>query len=61
MPPFRLAFIGLDHPHGAGWRKALANLGEAVKITAIVPRFGGATASLEERIPMRPASKQSLS
>jgi predicted dehydrogenase len=49
MPPFRLAFIGLDHPHGAGWRKALANLGEAVKITAIVPRFGGATASLEER------------
>jgi predicted dehydrogenase len=48
-PPFRLAFIGIDHPHGAGWRKALLNLGDAVQITAIVPRFGGATASLEER------------
>jgi predicted dehydrogenase len=50
MPaPFRIAFLGLDHPHGAGWRKALANLGDAVKITALVPRFGGSTASLEER------------
>lgn len=44
-----MAFLGIDHPHGAGWRKALLNLGEAVKITAIVPRFSGATASLEER------------
>jgi predicted dehydrogenase len=47
--PFRIAFLGLDHPHGAGWRKALTNLGDAAAITAIVPRFAGATASLEER------------
>src|SRR5688572_29201314 len=47
--PFRIAFLGLDHPHGAGWRKALVNLGEAATISAIVPRFQGATASLEER------------
>lgn len=47
--PFGIAFLGIDHPHGAGWRKALCNLGDEVQITAIVPRFGGATASLEER------------
>jgi predicted dehydrogenase len=47
--PFRIAFVGLDHPHGAGWRKALSNLGDAVEISAVVPRFGGAMASLEER------------
>ena len=47
--PFRIAFVGIDHPHGAGWRKVLLNLGDAARVTAIVPRFGGATASLEER------------
>ena len=47
--PFRIAFIGVDHPHGAGWRESLANLGSDVEITAIVPRFGGAVTSLEER------------
>jgi predicted dehydrogenase len=49
MPPLRIAFIGIDHPHGAGWRKALLNLADEIELTAIVPRFGGATASLEER------------
>lgn len=47
--PFRIAFIGIDNPHGAGWRDLLLNFGDAVKITAIVPGFGGATTSLEER------------
>lgn len=47
--PFRVAFIGVDHPHGAGWRESLANLEAEVQIAAIVPRFGGTTFSLEER------------
>ncbi len=47
--PFQLAFLGLDNPHGAGWRQSLLNFGDEVKITAIVPGFDGATASLEER------------
>jgi predicted dehydrogenase len=46
---FRIAFVGIDHPHGAGWRESLLNLGDEVQITAIVPRFGGTTYSLEER------------
>jgi predicted dehydrogenase len=46
---FRIAMIGIDHPHGAGWRESLLNLGAEVAITAIVPRFGGTTHSLEER------------
>jgi predicted dehydrogenase len=50
MPPFRIAFIGIDHPHGAGWRDSLQQLGDEVEITALVPQFGGATASLEERL-----------
>src|SRR5205085_7497091 len=48
--PFRVAFVGVDHPHGSGWRETLAQLGNEIEIVAIVPRFGGATASLEERL-----------
>jgi predicted dehydrogenase len=47
--PFRIAFIGVDHPHGAGWRELLPHLGEDVAVAAIVPAFGGGVASLEER------------
>src|SRR4051794_34486131 len=47
--PFRLAFLGVDHPHGAGWRELLPHFGDEVEITALVPAFGGAVASLEER------------
>jgi predicted dehydrogenase len=46
----RLAFIGIDHPHGSGWRETLAQLNDETEIVALVPRFGGATASLEERL-----------
>lgn len=46
--PFRLAFLGVDHPHGSGWRETLAQLGDEIEIVALVPRFNGATASLEE-------------
>ena len=51
---FRIAFLGVDHPHGAGWRRSLLALDERVEITAIVPRFGGATASLDERYAEAP-------
>lgn len=47
---FRVAFLGVDHPHGHGWRELLRGFGEELAITAIVPGFGGATASLEERL-----------
>src|SRR5260221_5093958 len=46
---FRVAFVGVDHPHAAGWRESLLNLGDEVQITAVVPRFGGTTYNLEER------------
>lgn len=49
MKPFRIAFVGVDHPHGAGWRESVANLGDEALITAVVPCFGGTTYSLEER------------
>jgi len=48
-PPFRIACLGIDHPHGAGWRELLPNLGGEVEVVAIVPGFNGAIASLEER------------
>ncbi|HSG72030.1 MAG TPA: Gfo/Idh/MocA family oxidoreductase [Planctomycetaceae bacterium] len=47
--PFRLAFLGIDNPHGAGWRQLLQNFGDELEITAIMPGLGGSTASLEER------------
>ena len=50
LNPFRIAFIGIDHPHGAGWRELLLNLAPDVEVTAVVPAFKGRTASLEERL-----------
>jgi len=47
---FRLAFLGIDHPHGAGWRESLLQLPEGVQVTAVVPAFNGGTTSLEERL-----------
>jgi predicted dehydrogenase len=44
----RLAFLGIDHPHGAHWRQQLANFAGEAQIVAFVPSFGGGTASLEE-------------
>lgn len=49
--PFRVAVLGIDHPHGFAWREHfLKNLASETAITAIVPGFLGATASLEERL-----------
>jgi predicted dehydrogenase len=47
--PFRIACIGIDHPHGAAWRELLPHVGVPVEVAAIVPAFGGAVASLEEK------------
>lgn len=46
---FRIAFLGIDHPHGAGWRQSMDLLRDEIELVAIVPRFGGSLASLEER------------
>lgn len=50
----RLAFIGIDHPHGAHWRQTLHNFPDQIEITAIVPAFDGALTSLEERYAALP-------
>jgi predicted dehydrogenase len=52
--PFRIACIGIDHPHGAGWRELFPHAGVLVEVTAIVPAFGGAVASLEEKLARVP-------
>jgi predicted dehydrogenase len=52
--PFRVAFVGVDHPHGAAWRESLLNLAGEIAITAIVPEFPGTIASLEERLATTP-------
>jgi len=46
---FRLAFLGIDNPHGAAWRELLLHFAGELELTAIVPGFGGALTSLEER------------
>jgi predicted dehydrogenase len=52
--PLRLAFLGIDHPHGAHWRQMLANFSDQAEIVALVPSFGGGAASLEERYASLP-------
>jgi predicted dehydrogenase len=46
--PLRVAFVGVDHPHGAGWRGSIAQVSE-FSLTALVPEFPGSIHSLEER------------
>jgi predicted dehydrogenase len=46
---FRVAFAGIDHPHGSGWRESLAALQDEIELVAFLTRFNGAAASLEER------------
>jgi len=50
MAALNLAFVGIDHPHGHGWRETLRTLEGDVEITAIVPGFNRALTSLEERL-----------
>jgi predicted dehydrogenase len=45
----RLAFLGIDHPHGAHWRQQIANFSAQAQFVAFVPSFDGGTSSLEER------------
>lgn len=52
--PFRVAFIGIDHPHGAAWRESLLHLASEISITALVPEFPGTVTSLEERLAAVP-------
>jgi predicted dehydrogenase len=52
--PFRVAFLGIDHPHGSGWRESLLQLAGEIEIVALVTRFGNATTSLEERLVQLP-------
>jgi predicted dehydrogenase len=47
--PVRLAFVGVDNPHGAAWRELLTHFGSEFRLTALVPSYGDATTSLEER------------
>ena len=47
---FRLAMIGVDHPHGAGWRELILNMDADIEFVAVVPRFAGGLASLEEQL-----------
>ena len=50
MPtPLRIAVLGIDHPHGMGWRESLRQVLDAVEITALVPAFDNGTTSLEQR------------
>ena len=48
--PLRLAFVGIDHPHGHGWRETLRTLSDRIAITAMVPAYEGSLTSLEERL-----------
>ena len=52
--PLRIAFVGVDHPHGAGWRDLLANFTSDIVIAAVVPGPDGSLCSLEERFAHLP-------
>ena len=52
--PVRVAFVGVDNPHGAAWRELLLHLPNDLRLTALVPSYGEATTSLEERYARLP-------
>ena len=40
MPdPFRLAFVGVDHPHGAGWRELLPHFPDDIAVSSQAVRL----------------------
>ncbi|MCH2611299.1 MAG: Gfo/Idh/MocA family oxidoreductase [Pirellulales bacterium] len=47
--PLRIAMLGVDNPHGAGWRDLLLNVPGRATLTTLVPGYGGNTTNLEER------------
>jgi predicted dehydrogenase len=50
----RIAFLGVDHPHGAHWRLLLGHVAAEAPLVAFVPAFHNGTASLEERYAQLP-------
>jgi predicted dehydrogenase len=48
-PRRKIAFLGVDHPHGSAWRKLLDGFVEQVEISAIMAGLDGGLASLEEK------------
>ena len=50
----RIAVLGIDHPHGMGWRESLTHVRDELEITVLMPAFYDATASLEERLAKLP-------
>ncbi len=50
----RIAVVGIVHPHGTGWRESLTHVKDELEITALMPAFDDATASLEERLAKLP-------
>ena len=50
----RIAVLGIDHPHGMGWRESLTHVADELDITALMPACDNATASLEERLTKLP-------
>jgi len=47
--PLKIAFVGVDNPHGAGWRDLLANIPSEARLSAVVPHFDDSITSLEEK------------
>ncbi len=54
MAKVALAFLGIDHPHGAAWRELLRHFEDQVELVAVLPGLEGATCSLEERFAKLP-------
>ncbi len=52
--PFAVAFLGVDHPHGAAWRELFTHPDTPVELTAVVPGLEGTLASMEERYAQVP-------
>ena len=52
--PFRIAFIGVDHPHGSGWRESISLISDQACLAGFVKGFDGAIASLEEKYALLP-------
>ncbi|GIW95380.1 MAG: dehydrogenase [Pirellulaceae bacterium] len=61
MTKLTIAFLGIDHPHGAAWRELLRHFQDKLQIVALVPGLQGTTSSLEERfadLPMFPTVEE---
>ena len=54
----RIALIGIDHPHGMGWRESITHVFDELEVSAIVPALMARRQASRSAMPLLPVLTQ---